>query len=133
MSLTIGGLSKRSGCNIETIRYYERVGLLPPPPRSPGGHRLYEQAHVQRLTFVRRSRDLGFSLQDIRGLLALVDGDTVTCGEVRAVTLEHTRSIRRKIADLRQMERALRDIAAQCEGADSPDCPIIESLFVSAR
>ena len=133
MSLTIGALSRRSGCHIETIRYYERVGVLPSPARSPGGHRLYEPAHVERLRFVRRSRELGFSLQEIRELLALVDSETVTCGHVQAVTLEHAQSIREKIADLRRMERTLRAIAARCDGTDSPDCPIIESLFAPGR
>ena len=81
-ALTRGALAARTGCNIETIRYYERIGLLPPPPRSAGGHRLYGRDLVKRLTFVRRSRDLGFTLKEIRELLRLVDGGTYTCGEV---------------------------------------------------
>ena len=80
----IGQLSRRSGVNIETIRFYERVGILPKPPRSQGGHRLYDEAHEKRLHFVRRSRELGFSLDEIRGLLRLVDGGRYTCSEVRA-------------------------------------------------
>ena len=72
-----GRLSKNTGCNIETIRYYERIGLLPAPPHSAGGHRLYGEAHLKRLTFVRRGRELGFTLDDIRGLLGLVDGGAV--------------------------------------------------------
>src|SRR5215470_13178632 len=78
--LTRGALAARTGCNIETIRYYERVGLLPPPPRSAGGHRLYGEGLIRRLNFVRRSRDLGFSVEEIRELLLLVDGGTYTCG-----------------------------------------------------
>lgn len=131
-TLTIGGLSKRSRCNVETIRYYERVGLMPPPPRSTGGHRLYEKPHVQRLTFIRRSRELGFPLQEIRDLLALVDGGGLTCEQVKAITIGHAREVRRKIDDLRRMERVLRDVAARCDGGESPDCPIIETLFEGA-
>ncbi|MDH3920601.1 MAG: MerR family transcriptional regulator, partial [Rhodospirillales bacterium] len=89
MPLTIGALSKNTGCNIETIRYYERIGLLPAPPRSAGGHRLYGEVLLKRLTFIRRGRELGFTLDDIRGLLGLVDGGAYTCAEVKALTLDH--------------------------------------------
>ncbi len=74
----IGALSTRTGVNIETIRYYEREGLLPHPPRTAGGHRSYSEDHLKRLTFIRRSRELGFSIAEIRGLLALVDGGSYT-------------------------------------------------------
>src|SRR5947209_11906248 len=77
-----GALAAHTGCNIETIRYYERVGLLPPPPRSVGGHRLYGEGLIRRLNFDRRSRDLGISIEEIRELLRLVDGGAYTCGEV---------------------------------------------------
>ena len=127
--LTIGALSKQTGCNIETIRYYERIGLLPAPPRSDGGHRIYGQDHLKRLTFARRSRELGFTLQEVRGLLRLVDGGDYTCAEVKALTLDHVAEVRRKIADLRKMERVLRGMAAQCEGELVPECPIIDALF----
>src|SRR6266481_7811979 len=100
--LTRGALAARTGCNIETIRYYEKVGLLPPPPRSAGGHRLYGQDLVRRLNFVRRSRDLGFSIEEIRELLRLVDGGNYTCAQVEALALEHVQDIRRKIADLKK-------------------------------
>ncbi len=126
---TVGQLSKRTGCNIETIRYYERIGLLPPPPRSEGGYRLYGAAHLKRLVFIRRSRQLGFALQDVRGLLNLVDGGEYTCDEVKAMTLSHLKDVREKIQDLKGMERVLRDMAAQCEGGGVPECPIIEALF----
>src|SRR6516225_6682133 len=91
-SLTRGRLAVRTGCNIETIRYYERVGLLPPPPRSAGGHRLYGEGLIRRLNFVRCSRDLGFSVEEIRELLLLVDGGTYTC---RELARDHIREIRR--------------------------------------
>lgn len=125
---TIGVLSKRTGCNIETIRYYERIGLLPAPPRTQGGHRLYGEAHFERLTFVRRSRELGFTLDDVRGLLRLVDGGHYTCAEVRDVTLQHLGEIRSKVADLRRLERVLKEMAAQCTGDDVPECPVIDAL-----
>src|SRR5215813_8592484 len=99
--LTIGALSKQTGVNIETIRFYERVGILPKPFRSAGGHRLYGQDLLMRLGFVRRSRELGFSLDEVRGLLRLVDGGDYTCAEVKTITLDHLAEVRRKIADLR--------------------------------
>ena len=126
--LTIGPLSKRAQVNVETIRYYEREGLLPSPPRSQGGYRLYGDESLRRLVFIRRARELGFSLDEVRGLLQMVDGG-YTCGEVRALTLEHLSDIRKKLADLRRLERTLKDIAAQCEGGTVPDCPVIDALF----
>ena len=120
--LTHGALAVRTSCNIETIRYYERVGLLPPPPRSVGGHRLYGEDLVRRVNFVRRSRDLGFSIEQIRELLRLVDGGTYTCGEVEKLARDHVREIRRKIADLRRLQRVLETMAAQCSGDAVPDC-----------
>ena len=87
--LTIGTLSHRTGCNIETIRYYERVGLLPAPVRSPGGYRLYGSQHLKRLTFIRRARSLGFSIDEVRTLLKLADERKRPCGEVRVVAAAH--------------------------------------------
>ena len=128
-TFSIGGLSKRTGCNIETIRYYERIGLLPAPPRSAGGHRVYGAPHLKQLTFVRRSRALGFTLDQIRGLLGLVDGDDFSCADVRDLTLAHLDQVRDKIADLRRLEDTLDAMAAQCDRGELPDCPIIETLF----
>ena len=127
--LTRGELAVRIGCNIETIRYYEQVGLLPPPPRSRGGHRLYGQDLVKRLNFVRRSRDLGFALKEIRGLLRLVDGGKHTCAQVEAMALDHVREIRRKILDLNKLKNVLATMASQCGGNKVPDCPIIDALY----
>jgi MerR family mercuric resistance operon transcriptional regulator len=125
----IGALSERTGVKIETIRYYERESLLPSPPRTSGGHRSYGEDHLKRLTFIRRSRELGFSMAEIRELLALVDGGSYTCGEVQALTLDHAESVRKKVADLRRMEKTLRNISSQCDGGSIPECPIIEVLF----
>jgi len=132
-ALTIGALSKHTRVNIETIRFYERVGILPKPPRSAGGHRIYSQDQLMRLSFVRRSRELGFSLDEIRGLLQLVDGGRYTCAEVKAITLDHLADVRRKIADLRRLERTLADVAGRCRGGKVPDCPVIEALFDPRR
>ena len=129
---TIGKLSASSGVNIETIRYYERIGILPAPPRSTGGHRLYDEQHLKRLCFVRRCRDLGFTLDDVRALLRLVDGGDFTCDEVKEMTLDHLGGVRRRIADLRTMERTLDDMAARCDGGEVPDCAIVDALFEAA-
>ena len=123
----IGALSKRTGVNIETIRYYEKIGLLPPPLRSEGGHRVYSGEQMKRLFFIRRSRELGFTLEDIRSLLGLAEGGNA-CGEIRDAALAHLANIRRKIADLRRMERTLAETTAQCEGGTSTHCPIVEAL-----
>jgi MerR family mercuric resistance operon transcriptional regulator len=131
-ALSIGELSQRTGVNIETIRYYEKVKLLPPPPRTGGGHRAYAGAHLRRLIFVRRSRELGFTLDEIRNLLGLVEGG-YTCGEVRDATLAHLKNVRLKIADLRRMERTLADTAARCQGGTAPDCPIVDVLSRDTR
>jgi len=126
--LTIGTLSERTEVNIETIRYYERIGILPKPPRSAGGHRLYANEHKQRLVFIRRSRALGFSLQEVRLLLGLSGGRRLTCAKVKSITEQHVTEIRRKIKDLRRLERVLSDMAAQCRGDEMPECPILEAL-----
>ena len=104
---SIGDLSMRTRVNIETIRYYEKIGLLPAPGRTEGRHRVYGPAHVARLTFVRRGRELGFGLDEVRSLLGLVDGGHGSCSDVQAATLEHLEDVRKKIADLQRLERTL--------------------------
>jgi MerR family mercuric resistance operon transcriptional regulator len=127
--LTRGALATRTDCNIETIRYYEQVGLLPSPPRSQGGHRLYGETLIKRLIFIRRSRDLGFTIEEIRGLLRLVDGGKYTCAEVEELAMDHVREIRRKIADLKKLKDVLEAMASQCGKGKVPECPIIDALF----
>ena len=127
--LAIGELSKQSGVNIETIRYYERIGIMPAPARSAGGYRIYRPEHVRRLGFVRRGRELGFALDALRGLLELVGGHAYTCAEVHALTLQHLTAIRSKIADLRRLERVMQGMAAQCRRERIPDCPVVDALF----
>jgi MerR family mercuric resistance operon transcriptional regulator len=125
--LTIGKLSERAGVRIETIRYYEREGMLPRAPRTEGGHRVFDDKHLRRLLFIRRSRELGFSGAEVQALLGLVDGG-YTCGEVRDLTLTHLAAVRAKIADLRRLEKTLAEISAECHGGKVPDCPVIEAL-----
>jgi MerR family mercuric resistance operon transcriptional regulator len=127
--LSIGELSKQSGVHIETIRYYEKIGVMPPPSRSAGGYRLYEAEHLKRLSFVRRSRQLGFSLDEIRGLLHLVDRDAYTCVQVRELALRHMEEIRRKIADLKRLKQVMEEMSAQCSNDRAPECAIIDALF----
>jgi MerR family transcriptional regulator, mercuric resistance operon regulatory protein len=127
--LTRGALAARSGCNVETIRYYEHIGILPAPPRSRGGHRLYGHDLIKRLTFVRRSRELGFTLEEIRQLLRLVDGGNYTCVQIETLALEHARDIRQKIADLKKLKSVLETMASHCTGGEAPECPIIDELF----
>ncbi|WP_375199136.1 helix-turn-helix domain-containing protein [Cupriavidus metallidurans] len=121
-------LANRSGCNIETIRYYEKIGMLPEPPRTASGYRLYGEHHVARLRFILRARELGFSLENIRGLLGLDDGGTRTCADVKARTERHLADVRKRIADLRRIERVLAQTAKQCSGDEVPECPVLEAL-----
>ncbi|NJO38607.1 MAG: helix-turn-helix domain-containing protein [Rhizobiales bacterium] len=130
-STTIGALSEATAVNIETIRYYERIGLLPAPPRSTGRHRLYDEPHRQRLVFIRRARELGFSLEEIRALLGLGGKHDLTCGDVRALTQHHIEAIRNKVRDLKRLERTLSALAAQCRADTVPDCPILDALNAS--
>lgn len=123
-----GELAKRTGCNLETIRYYEKIGLLPEPARNSNGYRVYDETHAGCLHFILRGRELGFGIEEIRGLLELVEGGNQTCAEVKARTEQHLTSVRAKIADLQRIEAVLSRTAAQCSGDLVPECPIIETL-----
>lgn len=126
--IAIGLLSRRTGCTIETIRYYERIGLLPPPDRA-GRYRRYGLADVRRLTFVHRARELGFTLDEVRALLKLsaIDGRSA-CTDVREISATHLADVRRRIVDLKAMERALVGAIRQCDAGEQPGCPLIEAL-----
>lgn len=126
--LTIGKVAEQTGCHIETIRYYEKEKLLPSPDRSEGGNRLYSTPLIERLIFIRRSRELGFSMAEIRELLTVVDGKQVSCERVKQVADAHLSDIQAKITDLRRMLKTLKELSNQCSGSDVPDCPIIEAL-----
>jgi MerR family mercuric resistance operon transcriptional regulator len=126
-AIPIGELSRRTGCNIETIRYYERIGLMPAPPRK-GRYRSYGGDHVARLGFVRRARELGFTLDEVRALLGLAAGGHASCAEVRNLAASHLKDVRVRIADLKRMERVLADSVRACDAGQDPGCPLIESL-----
>lgn len=126
--MLIGELSTRTGVNIETIRYYERIGLIPAPPRKNGRRRIYDESHVRRLRFVRRSRGLGFALDDIRTLLALADRGEQACSETREMAVRHLADVRGKIASLRKLERALREMTDACRPGRQSSCPILDAL-----
>ena len=129
-NIAVGEFSRRAGCNIETIRYYERIGLLPKPRREKGGRfRRYDRDDVARLRFIRRARQLGFTLDEVRGLLRLArgDGEEVRM-EARGIAAAHVAGIRAKIADLQAMDRVLTDAICECDGGQRPRCPLIEVL-----
>ena len=132
-AIQIGELARRTGCNVETIRYYERVGVLPQPPRSAARYRLYDSGDVRRLAFVRRARELGFSVDEVRALLVLSAANSEnTCSEVRDLTAHHLTDVRAKIADLRAMERVLSEAVRRCDAGEVPGCPLIDTLTASA-
>jgi MerR family mercuric resistance operon transcriptional regulator len=128
--IAIGGLSRRTGCNIETIRYYERIGLLPKARREKGGRfRRYDRDDVARLSFIRRARQLGFTLDEVRALLRLAAGDGADVRtEARSLAAAHVANIRAKIADLQAMVRVLTEAICECDAGQRPRCPLIEVL-----
>ncbi len=125
----IGEVSKFTGVNIETVRYYERIELMPKPDRTAGGNRQYNEPQLKQLFFIKRARELGFSIREIRALLAMALNTEFTCGEVHGMTIEHLASVQEKIVSLRRLEVALTDMAAECSRGDVPDCPILDTLF----
>jgi MerR family mercuric resistance operon transcriptional regulator len=128
-ALSIGELSRRTGVNIETIRYYERIKMLAAPSRTASGRRVYGPAETRSLAFIRRSRELGFGLEEIRALLALsADDGKNTCAEVRQLAASHLADVRAKIADLRAMARVLSDAVRRCDAGEVPGCPLIDAL-----
>lgn len=131
MALRRGELAKRTGCHIETVRYYERIGLLPEPPRTDNGFRSYDESHLARLLFIRRTRELGFTLDEVQDLLRLVDGGHYSCSQIKDIILQHIENIQHKIEDLQNMKQALDDMTLQCdvEGEEVPQCPIVDMLL----
>jgi MerR family transcriptional regulator, mercuric resistance operon regulatory protein len=129
-ALPIGELSRRTGVNIETIRYYERIKMLPAPPRTASGRRVYGSPDFRILAFIRRSRELGFSLEEIRALLRLAAPGKASCGEVKAIATRHLKDIRARIADLVKLERLLARTVARCSSNSTPDCPLLNILDI---
>ena len=127
-SLSIGEVSRQTGVNIETIRYYEQIKVLPPPPRTQGGRRVYGREEKRVLTFVRRGRELGFTLEEIRALLDLDAPGKASCAEVKEIASAHLASVRSKIADLTRLQAILATAVAQCRGNKAPICPVLDIL-----
>ena len=126
--MRISELAQRSGTLPVTIRYYEQVALIPPPPRSPSGYRQYSGEHLKRLQFLRRCRDLGFSIAEIRSLLSLAERRSQSCRTVTRLAADHLKGVRAKMADLKHLERALSALVASCSGGRVAECRILESL-----
>ena len=127
IDMPIGELSRRTGCAIETIRFYEKIGVLP-RPRRVGRYRCYAPGDAARLVFVRRARELGFTLDEVRALLGLAASGGDACDQVRAVAAEHLASVRARIADLRSMEAILAKAVRQCDAGRQATCPVIDAL-----
>lgn len=125
---TIGELAKATATKVETIRYYERIGLLPAPDRSSGNYRLYGETELRRLSFIRRARNLGFPLDQVRALLTLADRRDQPCATVDELAKAHLLEVRRKIADLQALERELSEMISHCSHGAIGDCRIIEAL-----
>lgn len=127
--MQIGELSKRSGCSVETLRYYERIGLLPKPARSGGGYRVFGEPHLDRVRFIRRCRALDFSLDEIRDLLDFVSRDDMTCAEVSRFAEEHLHRLEAKIEEFSKMQEALSRLLDDCARNRAPDCPLLDALY----
>ncbi|MGK2924595.1 MAG: Cd(II)/Pb(II)-responsive transcriptional regulator [Lysobacterales bacterium] len=132
MGIKIGDLAKRTGCEVVTIRYYEKEGLMPEPPRSEGNFRLYGEAHIERLQFIRNCRSLDMTLEEVRALLELRDVPVQECGEVNALLDEHIRGVEVRVEALLRLKQSLVSLREKCSGSWPTDsCPILQGL--SAR
>ncbi len=127
-TLTIGDVATASGVPAKTIRYYEQIALLPQPQRAANGYRLYAQATVERLRFIKRARDLGFAIADVSELLSLDDNPNRSAGDVRKLAQAHMAAIDAKLTELTLLRRTLSKLVDRCQGGDRPDCPILDNL-----
>jgi len=132
MDFTIGKLAEKANCKVETVHYYEKTGLMPEPPRTQGGHRIYDLSHAKRLNYIRRSRELGFTIEQIKDLLKFIDEPNHYCGEVKGMAMLQARDVQQKINDLERLKKALNDMVGQCKGDNFTidNCPIIDALYV---
>lgn len=126
--MKIGEVAERSGCHPETVRYYERIGLLPEPPRTAGGYRDYRPADADRLRFISRGRELGFSLEEIRSLLGLAEDDGLSCQDVDRLARGHLLDIRNRLNDLQRMASELERVIGSCSGGERGQCAILDTL-----
>ena len=137
LPLSIGAAAKRTGCSVPTIRYYEEVGLLRPAARTEGNQRHYDDGAIQRLTFIRRCRDFGFTIEQIRSLAGLVDQPSRDCVEVRDIAQVHLTEVRNKLADLQALEASLSTFVTGCDsacaGGPALDCTILEDLAAPGK
>lgn len=131
MGLTIGELARRTGTRTETVRYYEKIGLLAPPGRTAGNYRAYGESDLARLSFIRRTRDLGFSIDQIRTLLALSDDRSRDCATIDEIATAHLHEIDRKLADLTALRQEIATLVASCEGGTIGECRILDALAPS--
>lgn len=128
-SLTIGALAREAGVGVETVRFYERKGLVPEPPRTASGYRQYPEDAIQRLRFIRRAQRLGFTLQEISELLELRVDEVAACGSVETRARKKLTDVREKMAELQRIERALEGLVEACRAREpTSDCPILEEL-----
>lgn len=123
-----GELARRTGVNAETIRYFERIGILAAPDRTAGGHRIYDEWHVRTLAFIRRARNLGFTPEDVRAIVDLGGPGKAPCAEVREIATHHLEQVRDKIADLLKIERALTLTIAHCSGQPGAECAVMDLI-----
>ena len=126
--LTIGNLAKRTGTKVQTIRYYEQIGLMPEPGRTEGGQRRYREAELDRLSFVRHARQLGFSLEAIRELLDLSDHPGTSCAEADAIARRQLRQVEQRLARLEALRSELTRMVHECSGGQTADCRVLEVL-----
>lgn len=126
--ITAGRLAKAASINLETIRYYENIGLMPVPQRTQSGHRTYDDADVRRLAFIRRGRELGFSIEDVRALLALSNPQEASCAAVKDIAVTHLTQVRQKLADLTRLEIILATLIARCTSEPLAPCPVLDML-----
>lgn len=135
-SLSIGAVAKRTGLTVPTIRYYEGIGLLPPAARTDAGQRHYGEGALRRLTFIRRCRDFGFSIEQVRELVGLVDEPDRPCTEVRDIAAVHLAEVKRKLQELKALELSLDAFVSSCDaacaGGAAMDCTILEDLTLPA-
>jgi DNA-binding transcriptional MerR regulator len=130
--MTIGKLAKVVNCKPETIRYYEKIGLLPAPGRNQSGYRLYRESHQRQLAFIRRARDLGFSLEDIGLMLGLTEDRHSSCQEISRLSRKRLATIRNKLNQLQILSDELNRLIDQCDDGKISDCRIIEALTEDA-
>ena len=126
--LTIGQLADQSGCSVQIVRHYEEEGLLPEPPRTAGNQRRYGANHLRRLQFIRHSRDLGFSLGDIREIIRISDEPDQSCDAVNAIAQQHLENVERRISQLKALRKELKRMVGECGSGKVAECRIIETL-----